>query len=268
MSYELLVYPDSRIKNIAANVRFFDEVGAIIEKMKECMIENNLDALSAPQIGIQESVILLRDGGAFKEYINLRIISTEGKRLVKERTPYYGELEVEVQRDDRIKVIYENAQAQAQHLNTEGELSLKLQVQSDYTFGATFMDRVGPKGRAELEKKLEYGLIGGDGESCPTVFVRDYISRAINLLLSGTIIVLIISFFISDEALSKLLLNVNSVALLSVLTLIFGYFFYAQYEIRKFSTCTSCQTGNIFANSVVYSSGLIISAALTYFFMT
>ncbi len=269
MIRELIVYPDARIKNISANVRSFGEsLTSIIEDMKETMIDLNINALSAMQIGIQESVILIREKDEFKAFINLRIIGTEGSISQSESSLYYGDLSVDISRADLIKVIYDDENGAQQHLNCSGDFSRVLQVQSDYTFGSTFMDRVGPKGRQNIENQLEYGFIDGDGGSCPTVFVRDYISRAINYVLSAILITLPISFFFSDEETLRTLYKIDLYSLGLVGLLIASYFFYAQYEIRKFSTCSSCQTGNIFANSIVYITELLFVGVLTYFFMS
>ena len=55
------------------------------------------------------------------------------------------------------------------------------------------------------------------------------------------------------------------IGMLFLMTL--GYFFYAQYEGKKYNTCTSCQIGNIVAMAVIKTIHITGLFLLTYFLL-
>jgi peptide deformylase len=75
MVKEILVYPDKKIHTISPDLREFDdELFKLLQDMKDTMIENNIDALAAIQIGVSKAVVLLRDdnGDFFRDYKSKR----------------------------------------------------------------------------------------------------------------------------------------------------------------------------------------------------
>jgi lipopolysaccharide assembly outer membrane protein LptD (OstA) len=126
MVQPLLKYPDPRIRLISGNVRFFNNtLTDIIADMIDTMKANDLDALSAIQIGIQYNVIVLREDGAFTPYINARFIKEEGKAAAVERSTYYDfTAEVERYKFDKIHKIF-----------VDFNYDLKLKMQKHWLFG-------------------------------------------------------------------------------------------------------------------------------------
>ena len=238
---------------MSADIRSFNEdLIEIIDNMKDTMQDLDLDALSAIQIAMPASVVLIRqDDDTFLELINLRIIGKNGITLQHEKTLYYDNLRAEVTRYDKIKVIYQDRFGIQQSMDTEGELSRIIQRKIDYNYGSTFIDRLDKKERSRVEKALEYGLVESASGACPTVFYRDYFIKAIKGLLLIGFLALFSPLF-ADTAVLETIYSVTIWASVFTVMLIVGYYLYADYEVKKYKSCTSCQSANTLANAAIF----------------
>jgi peptide deformylase len=263
MIKELVVYPDERIKVTSADVRKFDdELFALIENMKDTIEANNLDALSAIQIAVPATVVIIKDQNEYLELINPRIIGTTGNITSTEKTAYLPNLEGTLQRYEKIKLIYQDRQGDQKSMDVDGELSITIQRKIDYTFGGTYIDKLDKKQQSEIEKKLEYGIV--QSASCPTTFKRDYFTKAIKYLFYIGFASIFAKFFLEDTA---MLFTMQMYISLAIALLMVGYFFYAQYEARTYQSCTSCQTGNIVGTVLIQSFKLLILFLISYFWV-
>ena len=272
MVQQLLKYPDPRIRLISGNVRFFNEtLHDIIEDMTDTMKANGLDALSAIQIGIQYNVIVLKEGEAYVPYINARFLKEQGKAAAVERSTYY-DFTAEVERYTSLTVVYEDVRGGMHSRDVEGALARTFQHQLDYAFGSTFVDRVPKAVRQQMDAYLGQGLVkdsrapGEKSLSCPTVFVRDYIKRAYRYLMGALLATFLVPFFASDPT-AATVAKIDTAALPLILLLIVAYFFYAEYEAKKYKQCTSCQTGNIIGTVLIALGQLLLLGAGVFFWM-
>jgi peptide deformylase len=272
MVQPLLKYPDPRIRLISGNVRFFNEtLHDIIEDMTDTMKADDLDALSAIQIGIQYNVIVLKEEGRYVPYINTRFLKERGKAAAVERSTYY-EFTAEVERYTSLTIIYEDEQGTMHSRDVEGALARTFQHQLDYAFGSTFVDRVPKAVRTQIDAYLEEGLVkdsrrpGEKSDSCPTVFVRDYFKRAYRYLMAAVLLTFLVPFFVSDATVATVA-KVDTAALPAVLLLIVVYFFYAEYEAKKYKQCTSCQTGNIIGTVLIAFGQLLLLSVGVFVWM-
>lgn len=268
MIKELITYPDERIKYISADVRKFDdELFELLENMRDTMEHHGLDALSAIQIAIPYSAIIIKEGDELIELINARIIVTEGTETAEEKSAYFpAGFNAAIKRYGKIKVIYENRNGELQHLNISGEFSRRLQQQIDFLFGGTLLDKLGKDERRTAELRLaEDGFVLG--ESCPVVFVRDYFKRGAKYLLALVGFTFILPFFISPE-LRTLVYTLDKYALTGVILLMVVYFIYAQYEGKKYKQCTSCQIGNIIGTVAILAFQLLIVSLGVFFWIS
>ncbi len=246
MVLELLKYPDERIRLISGNIRFFDtSLQNIITDLVDTMKANDLEALSAMQIGIQYAVVVIKHGEEYKPYINLRIMDKSGETVETERTPYYENISVDVPRHDKIKIFYENERGEAQYADLEGALSRVIQHQLDYNYGSTFVDRVDKETRRRIAEHLPKGLVQSSNSSCPTVFYRDYIKRAYKYVMLAVWVSFFIPFFTEDAAVMANLFLFDKIALGLVVPIVIAYAAYAYYESVQYKQCTSCQLGNV-----------------------
>jgi peptide deformylase len=259
MIQPLLVYPDPKIRLISANVRFFnDELMQWITDIRDTMIEHELSALSAIMIGIQQSIIILKEGDIYVPYINARLIQHSDLQNKTERSIYYPGISVDVDRYESISVVYEDEYGEAKHRTFEGDEARVFQQHLDHCFGSTFVDRVDKEMKQRINDYLEYGLVEGGG-SCPTVFYRDYFKLGVKYLISGMFLSMAAPFFVSPTV-QTWVYHLDVAALVIAVALLIGYFFYAQYESRIYKQCTSCQTGNIIGTVAILAFQLSLMA--------
>jgi len=269
MVLELLKYPDERIRLISGNIRFFDaSLQNIITDIIDTMKANDLEALSAIQIGIQYAVVVIKHGEEYKPYINLRIMGKLGETTETERTPYYEDISVDVPRHDKIKIFYENEKGEAQYADLEGDLSRVIQHQLDYNYGSTFVDRVDKDTKRRIGEHLSEGLVTSSNSSCPTVFVRDYIKRAYKYVMLAVWISFLVPFFTDDAAVLENVFLFDKIALVSVVLLVIAYAAYAYYESVQYKQCTSCQLGNVMGTVAYAVVQWLILNVITFFWVS
>lgn len=267
MVKEIIKYPTPPSVQYATDVRVFNEnIFSLIDDLKDTIDANDLRGLTAFQIGSYYNVVVIKQvDGSFLELINPRLLSTDGKITSTETTAYFPGLSAEVQRHNKISVIYQDRNGEQKSLKAEGDLSALLQRKIDYTFGSSFLHKLSKAEKAKFEKKLEFGADVAVSEVCPTRFKRDYLTKLSNILLIVLVFVLVASLFVSDKEMLGTLWNTELYISYGVLVTNVIYFFYAQYEGRGFISCSSCQIGNIIGTTVISLTKLTLLMTLSYF---
>ena len=267
MIKEIITYPQTPSLEFGANVRLFDaELFKLIDDLKDTMKANDLNALAAFQIGSPYNVIVLKDGDDYIELINARVIKREGSVESVETTAYFPGLSAKTKRYKKIKVMYEDREANQQFLEAEGERSIIIQRKLDYSFGSNFRVRLDDAERKLFDSKLEFGTNAITDNGCPTVFKRDKILHTFKYTFIAALVGVAFSFFLSDANLA-ILKVVENYTMLFMLSLLVIYFFYAQYEGRQYKNCSSCQIGNIIGVTAISAFKLLVLFALNYFFV-
>ena len=261
----IIQYPTPLSVEYATDVRVFDAtLFALIEDLKDTMNANNLDGLAAFQIGNYHNVIVVRDGDTIRELINPRMIKYEGTSLQKETTAYFPNREAQIVRYEKISVVYQNRDGSSCSLQAEGHLARVLQRKIDYTFGATFLQKMSKKQRADFEMGGDGALEMSNGDYCPSTFKRDKLLLGIKYIYLGIFLSIIVSFFLSDENKAHLwsyqLYTAYGTFVLNIV-----YLFYAYYEGKKYSSCISCQIGNIIGTTLVSLVKLVVLVGAAYF---
>lgn len=251
MVKQITVYPTTPSLEFGANVRFFDEtLFSLIEDMKDTMEANDLEALAAFQIESPVSVILIKQGDEYLELINVSILTREGTVEATESTAYFPGLSAKTKRYEKIKVMYQDRDANQKFLEADGDLAITIQRKIDYTLGSNFRVRMSKDEKDLFDSKLEFGTDAITKNDCPTVFKRDRILQTFKVILLLNFFGLIAGLFLGEESLETLKV-IQNYEMLVMLALIVIYFFYAQYEGKQYKHCTSCQIGNIIGTSVV-----------------
>jgi len=263
---DIITYPTPPSVEFSVDVRVFNEnIVSLIDDMKDTIEANNIDGLAAFQIGSYYNIVVIKEeDGSYLELLNPRLLSSNGKITATEKTAYFPDLSAEITRYDKISVIYEDRDAKNCSLQAEGERSALIQRKIDYTFGATFLQKMSEDEKVRFEKKLEYGSDVAIPESCPTTFHRDKIIKVINISMIMMVVAIIYSFFI-DSVESQTIWSYQLYASYLVLTLNIIYFFYAQYEGKQYSSCSSCQIGNIIGTAVISLIKLSVIMLISYF---
>jgi len=266
---DLLIYPDERIKIPSTDVRKFDEkLAEVIEMMKETLVEKGLDGLAAIQTGYPYNIVLVKDDdGNVLELINPRILKSEGSVKGKEKTLYYPDIEIEVPRYEKIKLVYEDRNGKQHHMEAEGELARVIQRKIDYTFGGTFLAKVDKPVREAVEKALADKGMVPEVELCPTFSKRVYFLSVADKILFFIFISLFAKFFdVGEERLSQIY-TFDKIGIVVVFVLLIGYFIYGRYEARKYSSCTSCQIGNMLGSMAKRAAIALLLGVGSYIFV-
>ena len=262
MQKELVIYPDERVRILGADVRKFDDdLAGLFDDLRDTLEANAMEGITATQIGVPFAVLLIRDeAGGLLELVNPRIINTQGWRDSEESTHYLPGLTEKVRRYDTIKLIYQDRHGVQQHLQASGPFSALLQRKIDFTFGGSILDKLDEEDRRRIARVLNAPM---PESTCPTVFYRDYLTRGIKGLFLVEIGLLAAGFFTDGATLRGWFFTATWV----LLGLIVAYFIYAQYETRRYKSCTSCQTGHIIGNTGAYLFGTALLAALGAFWL-
>lgn len=270
MVQKLVIYPDERVNISCTDVRIFDKaLDNLLEDMIDTANAHGLHALSAIQIAYPYNVVIIRNNEDFDIYINPRILTNTGKFDSTETTLYYPDIEVTLERYDNIKLIYENRKGEMQHADiTDRVLSSTLQRKIDYLFGGTILDKIDQNRRDKIIESLNSkGLKPYTDDVCPTFSRKDYfVSFTDKILFFMGLTLLAPLFGLSNETLNSLY-TFEKYGFIAVLLLMVGFFFYAQYEAKKYRQCSSCQIGNnigVILKRIV--AGVIFAVASTFVF--
>ena len=266
---ELIVYPDDRISIPSTDVRKFDEtLSEVIEMMKEVMEENDAEGLAAIQTGYPYNIVLVRtEEGEILELVNPRILSSEGKEVAKEKTLYYPDIEIDVPRYAKIRLVYEDRHGNPHNMEAEGKLARVIQRKIDYTFGGTFLSKVKKEVREAVEKALaDKGLVP-EVELCPTTSKRVYFLSVADKLLFFMFLTLFGKLFGATPETLGTFYTFDKIAGTVVFLLLIGYFVYGQWEARKYTSCTSCQVGNMVGSMAKRFVALVGIGIAAYFFV-
>ncbi len=248
MVQKLVVYPDPRINSTSTDVRIFnDTLWDILQDMKDTMEEHNMNAMAAIQIAYPYNIIIIKEGEEYWELINPRGLTQSGSFDSKETTAYYPDLEITVKRDENMKIIYEDREGKAQHRDiSDKQLASTLQRKMDYTFGGNLLDKLEKKEREKmLDHLADRGLTPMPVDDiCPTFSKKDYFVSFTNKLLLVMGLSLFTPLFNLSKEVIDTIYNIDKIIFPAIIALMIGFFFYAQYEAKKYKQCSSCQIGN------------------------
>ncbi len=256
MVREIVTYPDKRINITSPDVRRFDEaLESVIRDLKDTMEAHSAKAMAAIQIAIPMSVIVVKKAdGTYMELINPRILRKEGSVMSTEKTLYFPGIEQTVPRYEKISVIYQDRHGEQHSLQAEGDFSILLQRKIDYVFGGTLANRMDQKRRGGFEKELGKKGMKGSFETCPTVFKRDYFTSFMTKLLVLEALTLPSAFLGLSSQTRSSLYTFDLFVSVAMIFLLMGYFGVAYWESKKYSSCTSCQIGNIVGTTIKFGA--------------
>jgi peptide deformylase len=267
---DIITYPDKTINITSPDLRSFDDtLFKLLEDMKDTLEAHKVKGLAAIQIGVPMSVIVIKqDDGTYLEIINPRIIGKEGSVESIEETLYFPNIKHTITRYKKIRLIYQDIKGEQKALKAEGDLAIILQRKIDYLFGDTLATRSGFNGQKKLEKELAQQGIQGSFESCPTVFMKDYFTSVMQKVLFFMGLTLFAPLFNFEKETIVSMWNFDKYATGAIFLLIIGYFIVGIQEGKKYTSCTSCQIGNLIGTAVKYTIATIVIATAAYFLLS
>ncbi len=159
MNLEILVFPDSRLRNRAKPVsRVDDRIQSLIDDLFETMYEAPGIGLAATQVGISLRIAVIdlsKDRSQPLCLINPEILEREGEETTEEgclSVPGYTE---PVTRAARIRLRALDRTGKPFELEAEGLLAVCIQHEVDHLDGKLFVDYLSALKRQRIRKKLE-----------------------------------------------------------------------------------------------------------------
>lgn len=151
---EVLVYPNSLLKEVCSAVAEFDEsVNQLVQDLVDTMVDaGHSVGVAAPQIGDLRRAVVVdvshsKLGKKQKNHglicmVNPEIIEREGDTIVREGCMSVPEYTGNVNRAERIVVQFTNRDGKHQVIRSEGFEAIAIQHELDHLDGKLFLDRV------------------------------------------------------------------------------------------------------------------------------
>lgn len=143
---EIVLYPDPVLKQKTELVsEFDDELGILLDDMRETMYDANGIGLAAPQIGILKRVTVIDvsdDGSKVFELINAEILSGEGSVSIEEGCLSIPEYRESVTRKERITVKAQDRKGEEIQFEADDLLAICIQHELDHLDGVLFIDHL------------------------------------------------------------------------------------------------------------------------------
>lgn len=151
---EVLVYPDSRLKEICAPVSDFDDsVKQLLADLVDTMVDaGHSVGIAAPQIGDLRRAAVVdvsksklgkkQENHGLMQMVNPKIIKKDGSCVVREGCMSVPDYTGNVTRAEAIVVDYLDQNNQHQVISAEGFEAIAIQHELDHLDGHLFLDRV------------------------------------------------------------------------------------------------------------------------------
>lgn len=154
----VLVFPDSRLRNIAEPVNSFDSTLEVLANdMAETMYAENGIGLAAIQINEKHRVITVdvsEDQSELMTFVNPEIIATDGEQICQEGCLSVPEIYADVTRAEKITVTAQDIKGESFSIEASGLLAVCIQHEIDHLDGKVFVDYLSPAKRQRIQKKM------------------------------------------------------------------------------------------------------------------
>lgn len=159
---QILVYPDPVLRRGGRPITRFDgELRSLAERMFEAMYEEGGVGLAAPQVGIEERLLVLNPSGSRDDrngeraLCNPRLLRKKGREFGEEGCLSFPGIHAEVERWIDIAVAYQDLDGKEQTLEASGWLARIIQHEMDHLDGVFFVDRLTPADKLRVRPLLQ-----------------------------------------------------------------------------------------------------------------
>jgi peptide deformylase len=154
----VLVFPDTRLRNVAKEVTHFDdELKQLATDMAETMYAEKGIGLAATQINVPLRVITVdisEDQSGLMTLINPVITASKGEQVCQEGCLSVPEVYADVKRAKEISVTAHNLSGEEMSFDADELLAVCIQHEIDHLDGKVFVDYLSPAKRQRIQKKL------------------------------------------------------------------------------------------------------------------
>ncbi len=158
---EVLVYPDPVLRRGGKVVTTFDaSLQQLAAQMMEAMYAEGGVGLAAPQVGIEQKLLVLNPSGDPQErsgeltLLNPRITRKKGREFGEEGCLSFPGIQAEVERWLDITLTYQDLTGAEQTLKADGWLARIIQHELDHLDGVVFVDRLTAGEKLRVKAKL------------------------------------------------------------------------------------------------------------------
>lgn len=157
---DILVYPDPRLREVAAPVaQVDDDIRRLADDMLETMYDAEGIGLAATQVGINLRVVVmdLAKEGEHQPLvlINPEILEAEGAAMGQEGCLSIPGFYEDVERAERIRFRALDREGQPWEQDAEGLMAVCIQHEVDHLDGKLFVDYLSVLKRKRIRRKLE-----------------------------------------------------------------------------------------------------------------
>ena len=154
----VLIFPDSRLRNVAEEITVFDhELKQLAADMAETMYAENGIGLAGIQINVTQRIITVdisEDRTELLTLINPEVIASQGEQICQEGCLSVPEVYAEVTRSEKITVRAQDIEGKEFSIEADGLLAVCIQHEIDHLDGKVFVDYLSTAKRQRIQKKL------------------------------------------------------------------------------------------------------------------
>jgi peptide deformylase len=158
-SLALVLYPHPVLTSVAKDVQKFDTwLKAVVERMKDLMVEHKGVGLAAPQVGLPLRIFVAAESAKREEakvYVNPVITDEEGSEEGEEGCLSLPDIRIKVPRFTQLRVeaLDENGQPFSENLTDY--VARIIQHENDHLDGILLLDRMSPVAKLANRKKIK-----------------------------------------------------------------------------------------------------------------
>ena len=159
LEFVVTLYPHPVLRKRAQDVPVNDQTRATVQAMFECMVRSDGCGLAAPQVGLEQRILVLNATGEPQD--NLALINPTilkrygGDTLMEEGCLSFPRMYAEVKRPDSVTVEYTDLDGVRHTKEYSGFIARIIQHEYDHLEGVLLVDRMTPADKARNRSGLE-----------------------------------------------------------------------------------------------------------------
>lgn len=158
---DVLIYPDPILRRGGQPItEFGEDLRKLADQMMEAMYVEGGVGLAAPQVGIEQKLLVLNPSGSKDDRSGERVLCNP--KIVRKKKKEFGEegclsfpgIQADVERALEITVVYQDINGEEQSLKCEGWLARIVQHEIDHLEGVFFVDRLTAGEKLRVKSQL------------------------------------------------------------------------------------------------------------------
>jgi len=158
-SLDLVFYPEPKLKIVAKDVQQFDEwLVAVVERMKDLMVQHKGVGLAAPQVGLSLRLFVASPSGKREEavaFINPTLTDEHGSEEGEEGCLSLPDIRIKVPRFKSLRIEALDAQGKPFSQSLEDFPARIAQHENDHLDGILLLDRMSPMAKLANRRKIK-----------------------------------------------------------------------------------------------------------------